>query len=370
MSLSVVKIKGAGLKGLALAYFLKQRGIPSIIYEKSSRAGGWIKTIRQEGFIFEAGPRGFRPHPRTLELIESLGLTSQLIRPDKASRKRFIYYNQKLRPLSYFSLAIIKGLIKDVFAPASKKGLSIHDYFLERLGPFCTYHLIDPLVSGIYAGDIKKLSANKCFPLFTSRGKLLKSILSSPSQLKNSPYKKEPLLSFKGGFETLIEALMKDQPIVYDRCEEEVDFDCSPDNFVNYSSVVAVNIGWKEGPKLPKGFGYLIPQNQNEKILGVVFDSQTFPDQNFLKEEVRLTIMMGGVHHPQLIKSSDEEIKNICEEALKIHLGIVKKPDIILIHRALNAIPQPGLTDSFMGVGVNDAIEKAFQFSYACKIKS
>ena len=68
-------------------------------------------------------------------------------------------------------------------------------------------------------------------------------------------------------------------------------------------------------PSLPQclpeefhGFGYLVPSREREDILGVVFDSLTFPGQHAGPDlhaadycpELRLTVMMGGAHHPGL----------------------------------------------------------------------
>ena len=41
-----------------------------------------------------------------------------------------------------------------------------------------------------------------------------------------------------------------------------------------------VNVAFNEPVLKQKGFGYLIPSNQDEDILGVVFDSCIFPEQN------------------------------------------------------------------------------------------
>ncbi|MFM7149250.1 MAG: FAD-dependent oxidoreductase, partial [Gemmataceae bacterium] len=56
-----VLIVGAGISGLSLAYFLRQK-IPDLnlfVLEKSEEPGGKIWTRKQGGFIVEGGPNGF-----------------------------------------------------------------------------------------------------------------------------------------------------------------------------------------------------------------------------------------------------------------------------------------------------------------------
>ena len=63
-------ILGAGISGLATAWFLKkyadqkQSQLKITLIEKSQRAGGWIQTIQTGKFLFEQGPRSFRSKER------------------------------------------------------------------------------------------------------------------------------------------------------------------------------------------------------------------------------------------------------------------------------------------------------------------
>ena len=81
MSLAEVAIVGAGISGLATAWYLKQYGIGSILIEKAPRVGGLIKTDRYAGCALEAGPDSFiATKPAVIELANELGdLASQII---------------------------------------------------------------------------------------------------------------------------------------------------------------------------------------------------------------------------------------------------------------------------------------------------
>lgn len=58
----VIGILGGGISGLSTAFYLRKKfgdGIKAVIFEKSSRCGGWIKTISRtdgsDSFHYEMG---------------------------------------------------------------------------------------------------------------------------------------------------------------------------------------------------------------------------------------------------------------------------------------------------------------------------
>lgn len=68
------------------------------------------------------------------------------------------------------------------------------------------------------------------------------------------------------------------------------------------ASVYVVNVGYRGKDLLPpakRGFGLLVPQDQNMEILGIIFDSCVFPTQHAASggegspSETRLTVMIG-----------------------------------------------------------------------------
>ncbi len=73
-----VIIIGGGLSGLALAYFLFQKGKDAIVLEASSRPGGRILTVEgNRGMPLELGATWFSSiHTELSALIQELGLTS------------------------------------------------------------------------------------------------------------------------------------------------------------------------------------------------------------------------------------------------------------------------------------------------------
>lgn len=84
-----------------------------------------------------------------------------------------------------------------------------------------------------------------------------------------------------------------------------------------------------------------MPTTAQLDILGVTFDSHSFPSHNAKgKEETRVTVMMGGGRHPHIAKESPEQAEGRALAALKNCLGITQTPKAVKTALATNAIPQ------------------------------
>ncbi|MBA3957193.1 MAG: protoporphyrinogen oxidase [Parachlamydiaceae bacterium] len=449
MTAKNVVILGAGVSGLALAWFLKKYAGDQLritVFEKQHRSGGWIHTLEKEGFLFEQGPHSFRgsnPNSATLRLIEALGLQDQVIIPNPSQNQRYLLSHNTLVPLpSGLLRALFSPLTRDLWLSALLRDLrasasadadeSILDFSVRHFGKKMTARLIDPVTTGIYAGDIHQLSMRSCFPsIFEAAQKngsvllgfLKKQALKESESSFVTKMRKEPVFSFKQGMETLVKgltvALNKD---VHYHCSSgalrfssqgaevflaggrrmQADhlFSTLPaaalaDQLADHhtilgalltsiesTSVAVVNLGYRNRVLHKPGFGYLVAQQEKEDILGVIFDSNLFPQQNLRETETRLTVMLGGVHHPQICGRRDVDIVNTAVQAVGRHLGIEQAPDAVHVYRAHHAIPQysvghftrvthieesirqlsPHLTclgSSFYGVSINDCIMQA-----------
>lgn len=102
-------VLGGGISGLSLAYFLRraiqqqqtQQQPPTRIrvVEAADHVGGWVRTATRDGFLFEEGPRGFRPSrngAEILRLVEQLDLQSEMRAVDAAAKARYILRDGKV----------------------------------------------------------------------------------------------------------------------------------------------------------------------------------------------------------------------------------------------------------------------------------
>lgn len=436
-----VAILGGGISGLVCAWALQKKfgkKIHITLIEKDNRLGGWIKTAHHQGFLFEQGPRSFRPTGtglETLRLIEELGLQDQVIVADPSAHKRYLYTNSQLQqlPTGFFAFlrsplmrGTISALLHDaILAKKPTADESIYDFVSKRLSREIADRLIDPMISGIYAGDVRKLSMQACFPPIFSKGSFVRAAFSRKKTMNHySPFMKKmekvPLFSFKEGTEILIKKLCSQLEVDIKLCcmPKRLSFqsdkvtislnngtiieadqlfsalpahaigsllDLNEGSFLNeipLASVAVVNLGYRKKVLNKQGFGYLIPSIEKEKILGCVWDSSIFPQQTQTKEETRLTVMLGGMHHPHVEQISDEQCVELAQEALSKHLGIEAIPEVALVKKAIQAIPQyevgyvekmeallaalkekfPRLTllgNSIHGVAVNDCVASA-----------
>jgi protoporphyrinogen/coproporphyrinogen III oxidase len=301
-------------------------------------------------------------------LIEDLGFSSEIQTPTHA-KERYILSKGKLSKVpGKFLWMIIPSLLKEWKEPVVHKEETIWEFACRRFGKRVAEQILDPIVLGIYAGDIKKLSLSAAFPrlkqLEEENGSIVKGLLFSKK--KKKALNGAPLFFFKKGGGSFIRHLSEKLPydISYGETAKKITKEgesylvetgkrtIEADRVVlaipayraaelleektanrllsiPYQPVTTVSVALKEGVKFPQGFGYLIPKLEKEKILGVLFDS------NFSKEEeAKLTVMLDGVD------LSDEELKEAVERVLSVHLKIDGKVKTHSSRRIEKAIPQ------------------------------
>ncbi|MBI5407737.1 MAG: protoporphyrinogen oxidase [Nitrospirae bacterium] len=195
-----IAIVGGGLSGLATACALlgKKEEFDVSVLESEPRPGGKIWTDKADGFLCEKGANGFLDNkPRTLELCKSLGLDP--LRSNENAKKRYIFLNGKLNALPESPLAFIKSellswggklrILLEYNAPKGPDDETVADFIMRRLGSEALEKLIDPMTSGIYAGDPYRMSIKSCFPrikeLEQQYGGLLKALIKIRKEKKD-----------------------------------------------------------------------------------------------------------------------------------------------------------------------------------------
>src|SRR5947199_1085124 len=73
-------VVGAGPSGLAAAWRLKEQGFQPVVLEERDRVGGQLLTVKQEGFLMEAGTTILpEAYTSVMQLVHDCGLTDQLL---------------------------------------------------------------------------------------------------------------------------------------------------------------------------------------------------------------------------------------------------------------------------------------------------
>ncbi|MCB9209206.1 MAG: protoporphyrinogen oxidase [Ignavibacteriales bacterium] len=224
-----VTILGAGISGLATAHWLEKAGYNVAIVEQKSEPGGAMVTKSVDGYLIDFGPNsGLETTPKIKELVNDVGLASEMIYANEEGNIRYILKNNQLLPLptkpgaflmtKLFSTSAKLRLMKEPFIGKSEDGYnqSIAEFVERRLGKEFLDNAIDPFVSGVYAGDPTKLSVKSAFPklyrLEELYGGLIKGMFKGAKERKqrNEESKQHAkMFSFKNGMQTLPKAIAK-----------------------------------------------------------------------------------------------------------------------------------------------------------------
>ncbi len=355
-----ILILGGGISGLCTAWYLRKKYPKAAIslLEKGSRLGGAIET--RKDFLFESGPRIF-PYARSsflLELIEELGLKDEMIFSDKSAGRRFILHKNRLRSVPSLFPIIVPALLREYFLPQKiNDDESIYDFAKRRFGVKIAETLFDPLALGIYAGDIHKLSLRSCFPflyeLEKNHGSILKGMLSKKRSKENKGF-----FLLEKGMESLIQAL-------HQQLDLDIHFNCKVESISKEGVVTGgkfwganwiisalpgpeigrLTKGWPDFPAASmwvvhaafagglftkKGAGYLVPTKEGEDLLGVVWDSSIFPQQ---EKHTRFTALLRD-------GCGETQAKTLALKSLRHRLGISADPLFLEAQHMKEAIPQ------------------------------
>jgi oxygen-dependent protoporphyrinogen oxidase len=192
-------IVGGGIAGLATAYELSRRGLSFVLLERAARPGGVILSEEIDGFVIDGGPDALLiQKPDGITLCEELGLGDRLV-STKPPRLAYIQRGGQLHALPgasvlgiptrvgpFVSTRLFSWLGKlrmgaELFVPARRDegDESIGSFMTRRFGREATTYLAEPLLAGIHAGDVDRLSIRALFPRFVeaerTHGSLLKA---------------------------------------------------------------------------------------------------------------------------------------------------------------------------------------------------
>ncbi|GAB3644591.1 protoporphyrinogen/coproporphyrinogen oxidase [Glycomyces tarimensis] len=175
-----ILIVGGGITGLAAAHRLRERlgeEAEVVIAERSGRLGGKIHTVDFAGRPIEAGAESLlAARPEAIELAEAVGLGGDLVTP--VGLKPALSMDGGLRdfptgtmmgipadPLDVADIADVKGS-DDAHGPILEPGadMSVGELVRSRFGSEVLDRLVAPMLAGVYAGDVDRLSVTAVMP--------------------------------------------------------------------------------------------------------------------------------------------------------------------------------------------------------------
>ncbi len=388
-------VVGAGISGLAYAY---ARGTDAdvLVLEASERPGGLVHTIdvdARPGLRYERGPEALSGSARAVRtMADELGVAMH--DADKHASKRYVIkrglpVEVPLSPPKLVTTRLLSPLAKLRLATEpfrnSTKSLegSIAEFARHRLGREALETLVDPMVSGIHAGDPAELSLRACFPqlvaMIQQHGSIFNALRAQQRATKSAPT--PGLWKPAGGMQLLTTALadklgsrlktgvkvrsiesagrgfkirtdlgrVDAQNIVLAvplRAATTLLNSTLPEaadelRTMRCESLVGIFHAYtREQIEHPlDGFGYLVPRAENLQHLGTLFSS-TIEPACVPEGNVLLRTLAGGARYPDLVEKGDAELARIASQEVGTILSTFGEPVWKRIVRYPEALPR------------------------------
>lgn len=408
-----IVIVGGGITGLTATYYLqeaiKQRKLPYTItlIEASDKLGGKIATIRKQGFTIERGPDSFLIRKEAASrLAHQLGLKNELIknqtgksyvlvgdRLHEMPKGSFMGIPTKLFPFLLSPMFSLKGKVRmlcDLLLPAKSTSTdqSVGNFFRYHFGNELLENLIEPLLSGIYAGNIDRLSLMATFPQFYQMEQTHRSLIKGArrtlaTDVASSTKKESKFYALKGGLDSLVKRLEQqfDPKIVQLLSATKVDHIKKDqtsyqlllhngdvrfaDSVILTTSVsqakrmfrsfnfwedfgaitatsvanIAMAFDLSAIPTNLDGTGFVVSRNSDYRITACTWTHQKWPSTT-PDNKALLRCYVGKPGDEAIVNLSDEEITSIALQDLQQVMGITEKPDFSVVTRWKHAMPQ------------------------------
>jgi oxygen-dependent protoporphyrinogen oxidase len=397
-----IAIIGSGITALATAWRRKQAGESCTVFESSKQVGGAIQSIRSGSYLAEEGPNSIQVNSAAVDdFLKSVpGLEDRIVEANVAAKKRYIVRSGKLHAVPMgpasaittplWSLSGKLRVLKEPFIKPINPNIeeSAAGFVRRRLGDELYRYAINPLIGGIYAGDPEQLSLRYAFPklyaLEQNSGGLIRGAMDKmrTGKRRGAPKLKKRIISFKDGLHELPvylaaalgDCVQIDVPIdsirqtdsgwsiqqgrecsIFDELiitvpahalnklpfEKKITEAFAPLLTIDYPPVSVLSLAFKRKDVAHPldGFGALVPECEERKILGVLFPSSLFAGRA-PADEVLLTTFIGGERQPELASADTEALTPMVLEELHALLGISGNPTFIHHRHWPLAIPQ------------------------------
>jgi oxygen-dependent protoporphyrinogen oxidase len=401
-----VAIVGGGIAGLAAARRLEalRADADVVLLEREPVLGGKIVTERVGGFVIEGAPDSFLSRKeRGPGLCEELGLRGQLVgrRPENA--RTFVRYRNALHPLPAGLTGMIptdldalaesdllspegrERLAAEVDLPAAPPGSdeSIATFLSRRLGREAYELLVEPLLTGIYAGDGDLLSLQATFPglrdLELEHGSLLRGLLAQPTPPTGGL---PPFVGLRPGMDTLVSALaaglertslragtaasaIERRPEGYRvslESREAVEVDgvvlavpafaaaellaglddalAHAHAEIPYASSALVSLGYRleDVPHPLDGYGYVVPRAEGSDVIACTWTSSKW-EGRAPEGSALVRVYAGRYGGRDLSAEPDDVLVGLAREELRL-LGVGAEPSLARVHHWPRSMPQ------------------------------
>ncbi len=407
-----IAIIGGGLTGLAAAFYLqkkiKEENLPYqvVLIESSDRLGGKMQTVVRDGFVIERGPDSFLARKKSMtQLAKDVGMEGAIV--PNSTGQSYILIDNELLPIPGGAVmgipTEISPFIKSrLFSPIGKMRAAM-DFVLPRsketgdqpLGPFLrrrlgdevVENLVEPLMSGIYAGDLDQLSILSTFPDMLETEQEHRSLIlgTKKNRTRKAATKTDHRIgmfrTFEKGLQSLIDAIEAKLPSEMVRKNLSVEsvtkqekgytiglsdgefmqaaaiivtapHQAIPRMFPDYSffepfeempstSVATVSLAFDEHAVKQdiNGTGFVVSRNSPCRITACTWTHKKWA-HSAPKGKVLLRCYVGRPGDEEIVNLSDEEIVQIVLRDLNQIMNISEEPQFSVVSRWREAMPQ------------------------------
>jgi len=393
-----VAVVGGGIAGLATAFRLQRAGAEPVVFERAPTYGGVIAPpVTVGGLSLEPGPDSLAARkPWGAGLCRELGLT--LVPPGATGA--FLWTDAGLVPYLRGTAFGIPGDVGDVlrWPGLSRRGRlraladllkrkrrdgieeTLGELLRRRLGDEATDRAVAPLLAGLHAGAVDRLSAEATFPELlaweSSQGSLIRgsqAAMRTASRGAPGPLFLRPDRGMRALVDALAEALGAGLRLGVEvtavsegtvelagGASEPVDavvlacgargsatllgasrLSGAPPGLTEIGAVstAVVFLVYPPGTSdaLPDGTGFVVPSGA-APMTAATFVSRKWPDERFADRAV-VRCYVGAAGEEDVLDAPDDEIVDACAR----HLGAVldlPAPNASHVHRWWNAMPQ------------------------------
>jgi len=269
--------------------------------------------------------------------------------------------------------------VREWVAGARKGGTedeSVADFVTRHFGQEVVDRLAEPLLAGVYGGHPRELSMQAVLPrmakMEAERGSLIRGMMAA--RKKQSAPRPAIFTTLKPGMQALVDAVVKQLPpeSVKKKCgvtevafhgkwklranETMQEFDAlvvalpapnagdllqavAPEiagqlKAIRYSSTVIVQLAYAHtrAPKLPPGFGVLVPRTEKKRVRAITFVQEKF-DGRVPSGGALLRMFLGGTGDEAVLRTTDAEIATTAKRELLEILNIREEPVALRIFR-------------------------------------
>jgi protoporphyrinogen/coproporphyrinogen III oxidase len=406
-----VAIIGGGVAGLAAAYELARlardgAAVQGVLFEASTRLGGIIETVREGGFVIECGPDAWvTEKPWARELVEELGLGDEVMPSNDAARKTYVLIDKKLQSMPDGMRMMVPSNLdaldaSGLFSEEAKQAYhaeadraeelrasvpdgdeSVAEFVRRHFGEEVLEKIGAPLLSGVFGGDVSKLSVRAVMAPFVAMERESGSLIVASRARAAAAKNDSVFTTLRSGMGTLVDRMIAAIPEDWIRLAAEVRFlsygeegwlvgttrgverfdavmmaapvdaarallkpvdeQAAELMTMDSSSAVVVGFGFSDATNfvVPPGFGFLVPPESDSLLLACTFVDQKFDDRVPQGGQL-VRAFFGGKAADRLMRCGNDETAAVARMELARILGPLPEPQMTVVRRWPRSLPQ------------------------------